>query len=40
MIDYLDVAINVNVEVADHSDVAVVEVVVVDGIVVLDDEAA
>ena len=27
----VDVAINVNVEVADHGDVAVVEVVVVDG---------
>ena len=36
----VDIAINVNVEVADHNDVAVVEVVVVDGVVVVDDEAA
>ena len=36
----MSVDIAINVEVADHGDVAVVEVVVVDGVVVVDDEAA
>ena len=36
----VDQAINVDVEVANHGDVAVVDVVVVDGVVVVDDEAA
>ena len=36
----VDQAINVDVEVADHGDVAVVDVVVADGVVVVEDEAA
>ena len=36
----VDQAINVDVGVADHVDVAVVDVLVVDGVVVVDDEAA
>ena len=31
---------NVDVEVADHCDIAMVEVVMIDGVVVVDDEAA
>ena len=37
---YVVVDIVINVEVADHGDVAVAEVVMVDGVVVVDDEAA
>ena len=36
----VDQAINVDVNVADHGDVAVVEVVVVDGVVIMNDETA
>lgn len=36
----VDQVVNVDVEVTDHGDVAVVEVVVVDGVVIMDDETA
>ena len=36
----VDVALYFDVEVADHDDVAIVEVAVVDGVVVVDEEAA